>query len=263
MAGKKATWEQIKDELVKNYAASDNTKLAWMAEINNLHQGSMSNEDYIARILRAYREFRDNHVLNEAELELSETHCITAFLTRGSRKLMSQTSKLKKQWKKNNQKSTLFDYARELNQWSANERILNHWDRREQSNNAEPVFQVSGSQDRPGGNGQFKSYRANPKYSEDLSPRTRSRAYESNGYETPRSRSRTPDRRFGGRFERNIGSSPRRSVICRNDPKCNWVDCKYEHPAGHAFGAKNRRQDEAPKCGRCRVIGHVVQQCRA
>jgi hypothetical protein len=119
MAGKKATWEQIKDELVKNYAASDNTKLAWMAEINNLHQGSMSNEDYIARILRAYREFRDNHVLNEAELELSETHCITAFLTRGSRKLMSQTSKLKKQWKKNNQKSTLFDYARELNQWSA------------------------------------------------------------------------------------------------------------------------------------------------
>jgi hypothetical protein len=269
MAGKKATWEEMKDELVKNYATSDNTKLAWMAEINNLHQGSMSNEDFIARILRAQREFRDNHVLNEPELELAETHCITAFLTRGSRKLMSQTSKLKKQWKNKNYKATLFDYARELNQWSATERILNHWDRREQNNNSkEPVFQVQdfGSQ-RQGQSSRTpytKSYKANPNYS-DRHQRNFPPAFKDkkDRFNDQRSRSRSPG---VDRYRRHDRSTPQGSMICRHDPNCNRVDCKYDHPSGHAFRSKEReerRRAKEIKCGRCGVAGHVVQQCSA
>ncbi len=143
MAGKEANWETMRDELVKNYATSDNTKLSWAAEINELRQADMSNEDYVARILRAYREFKDNHVLNAAELETAESNCITAFLTRSSRKFMNQTNKLKEQWKRSGKHPGLVDYVRELNQWSARERSLNHWEKQgKDANPAEPVFQT-------------------------------------------------------------------------------------------------------------------------
>ena len=276
MAGKDASWTDMRDELIKNYATSDNTKLSWAAEINELRQGDMSHEDFVARILRAYREFRDNHELNDAELETAESNCITAFLTRSSRKLMNQTSKLKDQWKRRKFQATLFDYVRELNQWSARERNLNHWDTQgKDANTAEPVFQIAES-----GTGNYRQTHPGRQFAD---PTHWERQTSSKGVDNKRYRERYRDHGPYNRQSRHLPSpqesptgnrrgppsSPGRqqqksAMICRHDPRCNRVDCRFEHPSGHAFqhrGERSAPYEKVPKCGNCGTPGHVVQQC--
>ncbi len=111
---------------------------------------------------------------------------------------------------------------------------------------------------------QFKNSDRNPNYKVD---KEHFKSSDRNPNYEQRVKSPDPDSNRGQR--RHYPSPPGRqadknSLICRHDPRCNRVDCRLEHPSGHAYQAKKGRYEpymKAPKCGNCGASGHVVRQC--